>query len=214
MKTFLMSVQKVLVPFSLLGALFVLSPTAASATVYTFTEGSPSDAVKNFSFTTSLSGAQLDNVASGTNITSSVTDFTFPVNFILTQDAGGFAIGMNNPVLFATVLIGTNGSGQITSWTISEDYFASYPAVPGENPTDFFATYTVTTTNTGDTVTLVADNDFGLAPGGYSTGTGSFGAVVVTPVPEPSTWAMLLLGFAGVGFMAYRRKKKMALRAV
>ncbi len=25
-------------------------------------------------------------------------------------------------------------------------------------------------------------------------------------VPEPSTWAMLILGFAGVGFMAYRRK--------
>jgi probable HAF family extracellular repeat protein len=27
-------------------------------------------------------------------------------------------------------------------------------------------------------------------------------------VPEPSTWAMLLLGFAGVGFVAYRRKNK------
>lgn len=25
-------------------------------------------------------------------------------------------------------------------------------------------------------------------------------------VPEPSTWAMMILGFAGVGFMAYRRK--------
>jgi hypothetical protein len=25
-------------------------------------------------------------------------------------------------------------------------------------------------------------------------------------VPEPSTWAMLLLGFAGIGFMAYRRR--------
>jgi hypothetical protein len=25
--------------------------------------------------------------------------------------------------------------------------------------------------------------------------------------PEPSTWAMLLLGFAGIGFMAYRRRK-------
>jgi hypothetical protein len=35
-------------------------------------------------------------------------------------------------------------------------------------------------------------------------------SVVVTPgaVPEPSTWAMLLIGFAGVGFMAYRRKAK------
>jgi hypothetical protein len=33
-------------------------------------------------------------------------------------------------------------------------------------------------------------------------------------VPEPSTWAMMLLGFAGVGFMAYRRKSKPALMAV
>jgi hypothetical protein len=30
-------------------------------------------------------------------------------------------------------------------------------------------------------------------------------------VPEPSTWAMMILGFCGVGFMAYRRKDKMAL---
>jgi PEP-CTERM motif len=27
-------------------------------------------------------------------------------------------------------------------------------------------------------------------------------------VPEPSTWAMMVLGFAGVGFMAYRRTRK------
>jgi len=32
-------------------------------------------------------------------------------------------------------------------------------------------------------------------------------------VPEPSTWAMMLLGFAGVGFVAYRQKKgRMAFR--
>ena len=33
----------------------------------------------------------------------------------------------------------------------------------------------------------------------------------VAAVPEPSTWAMMILGFAGVGFMAYRRKGKRAL---
>jgi PEP-CTERM motif-containing protein len=33
------------------------------------------------------------------------------------------------------------------------------------------------------------------------------------PVPEPSTWAMLLLGFAGIGFMAYLSKNKLALNA-
>jgi outer membrane lipase/esterase len=33
----------------------------------------------------------------------------------------------------------------------------------------------------------------------------------VAAVPELSTWAMLLIGFAGLGFMAYRRKSKLAL---
>ena len=35
----------------------------------------------------------------------------------------------------------------------------------------------------------------------------------VAAVPEPSTWAMMILGFAGVGFLAYRRKSTSALMA-
>jgi len=35
----------------------------------------------------------------------------------------------------------------------------------------------------------------------------------ISSVPEPSTWAMMILGFAGVGFMAYRRKSKPTLMA-
>lgn len=31
-------------------------------------------------------------------------------------------------------------------------------------------------------------------------------ATIAGAVPEPSTWAMMILGFCGVGFMAYRRK--------
>jgi hypothetical protein len=30
-------------------------------------------------------------------------------------------------------------------------------------------------------------------------------------VPEPSTWAMMILGFAGVGYMTYRRRMQAAL---
>jgi hypothetical protein len=33
-------------------------------------------------------------------------------------------------------------------------------------------------------------------------------AQLTAAIPEPSTWAMLILGFAGVGFMAYRRKNQ------
>jgi hypothetical protein len=35
----------------------------------------------------------------------------------------------------------------------------------------------------------------------------------IANVPEPSTWAMMVLGFAGMGFMAYRRKSKPGLTA-
>jgi hypothetical protein len=42
---------------------------------------------------------------------------------------------------------------------------------------------------------------------------GTTGALNVSAVPEPSTWAMMLLGFAGIGFTAYRRKSRPALMA-
>ncbi|HEY1782551.1 MAG TPA: PEP-CTERM sorting domain-containing protein [Roseiarcus sp.] len=45
------------------------------------------------------------------------------------------------------------------------------------------------------------------------SGTVSVGPPVTAAVPEPSTWAMIILGFAGLGFMGYRRKDKMALNA-
>jgi hypothetical protein len=33
---------------------------------------------------------------------------------------------------------------------------------------------------------------------------------VVTAVPEPSTWAMMILGFTGIGVMTYRRRRVLA----
>jgi hypothetical protein len=39
---------------------------------------------------------------------------------------------------------------------------------------------------------------------GSDSGSGTFN---IAAVPEPSTWAMMILGFAGIGFMAYRRKQ-------
>ena len=40
-----------------------------------------------------------------------------------------------------------------------------------------------------------------------STGAETFGTgTLIAAVPEPSTWAMMILGFLGVGFMAYRKR--------
>lgn len=39
---------------------------------------------------------------------------------------------------------------------------------------------------------------------------GTYSGDFVVSVPEPSTWAMMVLGFAGVGYLAYRRRNKPA----
>jgi hypothetical protein len=86
--------------------------------------------------------------------------------------------------------------------------------------------------STSDTLRFINGQTF-FAPGGYTIqidnvdfgahGPGVFSdhvtatvthAAEVGAVPEPSTWAMMLLGFAGVGFMAYRRKAKPSFRLI
>jgi hypothetical protein len=64
-----------------------------------------------------------------------------------------------------------------------------------------------------DVATFTVFNlDLNATAGGFSSGpitllTGP----TITPVPEPSTWAMMIIGFCGLGFMAYRRKKQIHL---
>ncbi len=52
-------------------------------------------------------------------------------------------------------------------------------------------------------------DDFFMAPPDFM-GIDDTGAITFAPgsIPEPSTWAMLLLGFAGLGLLGWRGKKK------
>jgi hypothetical protein len=53
---------------------------------------------------------------------------------------------------------------------------------------------------------------------GPGNGTGedftSRGTVAISAVPEPATWAMIIIGFAGIGFLSYRRKNSPRFRLV
>jgi hypothetical protein len=46
-----------------------------------------------------------------------------------------------------------------------------------------------------------------LHAGNSGTGGRNESTILASAVPEPSTWAMMILGFCGLGFMAYRRKQ-------
>ncbi len=45
-----------------------------------------------------------------------------------------------------------------------------------------------------------------LGPPKFADPSGVLVTTTGSPAPEPSTWAMMILGFLGVGFIAYRRK--------
>jgi len=54
-----------------------------------------------------------------------------------------------------------------------------------------------------------------LQDGIYTDANGDLVDVIGAPVsavPEASTWAMMVVGFLGVGFVAYRRKNRPAFR--
>ena len=74
------------------------------------------------------------------------------------------------------------------------------------NANDAWTVYTVNVTGDGSN-----SLEFRAAGTSDSFG-GSLDAVMLTAVPEASTWAMMILGFLGVGFLAQCRKRQSALR--
>jgi hypothetical protein len=75
---------------------------------------------------------------------------------------------------------------------------------------------TIDFSNPSETFTF-SGGSFTLTVGDLTVNTGDpnlTGTITVNAaVPEASTWAMMLLGFAGFGFIAYRRKSKPILMA-
>jgi hypothetical protein len=95
---------------------------------------------------------------------------------------GGASQGLDNGET-GTGTFSLDFAGMATAGTAItlEDYFIRYQAINGPN-----------------------------VSGASGVGFGDVGVFInpnVGAVPEASTWAMMLLGFAGVGFMAYRRRQ-------
>jgi hypothetical protein len=108
------------------------------------------------------------------------------------------------------VLITTdNGSNTITGTTIfslMQIFCSTSPNSCSPTNGNFEAYVEITGLNPFDTVTFSdnSSNSFEFLPGALPT--------LQNGVPEPSTWAMMILGFCGVSLMAYRRKARPSFR--
>jgi choice-of-anchor C domain-containing protein len=74
-------------------------------------------------------------------------------------------------------------------------------------------TFTFLATGSSETLTFTSTTTGDSGNGQFPTAFGpALDNVSVTAIPEPATWAMMIFGFMGIGFMAYRRKTQAAFR--
>ncbi len=178
---------------AILAALFCLSPNAKADVIYSYT-GNP--------FTSFLGTANCGFVC---EITGSFTVANaLPANLSYDPNvaniipiAFSFSNGLNtetqldNP-LQAFFSIGTNGSGAINQWVIGIINTNGTVSWDSDAPNSSNITF--------DQSAIIEGNALNFnSPGTWTES--------VSGVPELSTWTMMLIGFAGIGFMAYRRSR-------
>jgi PEP-CTERM motif len=205
-------------------ACLVTEPAAAAILTETFT-GTVQFGVD----TAGLFGAKGANLANSNYTATYVFDSTADPTMTLATDVfeeiGGSHFGTQTPWISATLRIGSvsySVSGAyaavlVTSGSSSfmNDFEARSTAQPSAtevfdneievksttapNPTSLGSPFSYTSANPGAGEFLIQGDNFELLPTTVSL-------TAVDAVPEPSTWAMMILGFLGIGMMAYRKK--------
>lgn len=223
---------------ALASTVLALISTSASAGIVTETwTGTVSSGVDNAGFFggTNLTGAAFTaTYAFDTNISGVVNN---PPGFFIEGGAASTS-GRLSPAISASLLI--NGQTFNVPNVNPSDFLSELSAVnlnavtpfqafavvvPGSDRSELQNSIFTQDPNAPVLTSLATPFTYTYVPVGNSGNLSSFvfgldnltlanNTVTLTDaVPEPSTWAMLLLGFAGLGFMAYRRKAKPALLA-
>lgn len=190
-----MKYQKTLRLAALVGGALLSFMAAANATLYTFSYSDTAGLAANGTLDV-VAGQAVDGtgtvswtLAGGGSASITLLTLANP----LAQDLGG---GQLNGVF-----VGGNANGD-TNFAVDGLGLVFIVGTPGAGATSGHID------TPGFNIWANGDGSYTgylTSPYQYEAGSGTF---AIAAVPEPSTWAMMLLGFAGVGFMTYRRRSQ------
>jgi hypothetical protein len=191
-----------------------LEPAGASEVVWTLHNVTLQDdayAQQAYGYVASVNGSFTIDSVSGALVSASLYTTTAP------YDGPGFTTFFQG-AWFPGPVYGGTLYNQYISTSPTSIYFNYTDGEPGSGPFLYYTTRQLYLDfsgplNTPGTVDLLSDSHEVEGHGFVRYGTGGYAdsPLLTAAVPEPSTWAMMILGFFGVGFMAYRRKSKQAL---
>jgi len=132
-----------------------------------------------------------------------------------------FQIGPVTPPLGGTV-IGLGSGSVSTSFSLESVGGLEFTSVTLNNGSNIFPIAIFSQTVGGLTITNAVGNNIPIISGAVNTLTVNYnatgsnasygGTLNFAPVPEPMTWAMMILGFAVVGFAMRRRRSDQTTR--
>ena len=196
----------------------VASPEQARAAVIVFpsplTVDSTSAVGTSFTYSGTLTGADtLSLIASGTPNLQSNGAYAVNAAGVVVVAGNGAGVGQtstnpDNGTAFGSLLLIISGSG----FTATEQIFPADIAngLGGASPPTSLFLPTTSLSDLGFGPFSVTDPTLTFVMSDTIRSDNS-GVFTVTAVPETSTWAMMILGFLGVGFLAYRNKSALRL---
>ena len=122
-------------------------------------------------------------------------------NFNGFLDIGGTFKTVDAPDATQTQLLGLNDKGIAVGFDVVDNVMHG---IIYNSATKMFTTLDPPGSSA---TTLNGINDLGQVVGFFVDGKGNTDGLLANPIPEPSTWAMMLAGFAGLGYAAFRRSR-------
>jgi hypothetical protein len=177
-------------------AVVALSPAAASAALLTYTEtANVSGSLDGVPFTDNV--LTLEAFGDTSSVSGGPSFFSLDVPLTFTLSGGGFGTFTDDE----TAVIANQAAtlAGFSDFTTDKFILGTSSAV--------FGAYDLRTTIgpvSGGAI-FNPGSSFATSAGTLVIGSLSGDATFTATIPEPSTWAMMLLGFAGLGFAGYRR---------
>jgi PEP-CTERM motif len=185
-------------------------PTGATGQLAGIVTGGPGFTSPTFIGINGLLPANVNSQATGVNDSGWVVGFYQPTTSTFTGfvDESGVVSSITFPGSVDTQALGVNDLGWIVGdYTLADgDMFGFLDRGGAFTTIDPFGSTAVTANGINDLGQIVG---FYTAPVGADQSTIGF----ETTIPEPSTWAMMLLGFCGLGFLGYRKARHRTLAA-